>query len=127
MATFSILVTSAPFDSQGSNSALQFIRAAIESGHSISGVFFYQSAVTNVSAWQSPPADELQLHQEWLALHQAGVPLHVCATAAARRGILGADEAQARNLSGTNLQEQVLASGLGQLMVLLNSDRLVQF
>lgn len=127
MATFSILVTSAPFDTQGSNSALKFIQAALALGHSVKGVFFYQAGVNNASAWLTPPADELNLSVAWRALKAQGVELHVCSTAAARRGLLSEQDSQEQGYNGHNIQPPMTASGLGQFMEMLDVDRVVQF
>lgn len=127
MATFSILVTSAPFDTQGSYSALQFAQAVLAQGHKIQGIFFYQAGVNNANAWSQAPADELNLPKAWRDLQAKGVALHVCNTAAARRGVLSEPESTERGLPAHNLQAPMQASGLGQFIEMLNVDRVVQF
>lgn len=83
------MVTKSPFDSRNSEQALRFCIAAIENGQHIEQVFFYQSGVHNASLLLSPNSDEYDVQQAWLALNkQYDVPLNVCVTAGARRGIL---------------------------------------
>lgn len=127
MATFSILVTSAPFDTQGSHTALQFVQAALAQGHEIQGVFFYQAGIHNANVWAQAPSDELNLPKAWRNLQAKGVALHVCNTAAARRGVLSESESTELGFTAHNLQAPYLASGLGQFVEMLNVDRVVQF
>ncbi|GAB3016529.1 sulfurtransferase complex subunit TusD [Bowmanella dokdonensis] len=126
MATFTLLVTSAPFDTQAT--AIQFAQAVLACGHRIEGVFFYQAGVAHANCWQSSPSDEYQPYRAWQQLAASGVPLHVCVTAAARRGLVSPTEMEERNLTGCNLIPPFEVSGLGQLVELISkADRLVQF
>jgi len=128
MARFSLLVTSSPFDQQGAASALNFARAALDAGHHLSGIFFYQGGVHNANALQSIPTDEFQPYSAWLKLAQQGVALHVCVSAAARRGIISETDAAEQGIQGSSLKPPFQASGLGQLVELMNdADRVVQF
>lgn len=126
MASFTLVVTSPPFDSQGSETALRFAQALLKMRHTLNGVFFYQAGVLSANGWQTPPNDEENAFKAWAALAtQHQIPLHVCVTAANRRGLLedGNDIDVAHNL-----QSPFIASGLGQLMALCdNCDRVVQF
>lgn len=128
MAKFSLVVTSSPFDQQGAVSAINFARAIIEAQHELVGVFFYQGGVHNANALQSIPTDEFQPYSAWLELAQQGVPLHVCVSAAARRGVISATDAAEQGIPRSNLKSPFQASGLGQLVELMNdADRVVQF
>ena len=130
MASFSIVVTSPPLDSQGAYSAYRFITAALDSGHSIVGVFFYQSGVLNGSSFQTVLSDELDLVQKWQALgNKHAVPLQVCVTAANRRGILSKqDVEQDKDYAEFNLKAPFLSVGLGELAAQIHqADRTIQF
>ena len=82
-------MTKSPFDSRNAESALQFCQAAIGRGHSITQVFFYQAGVQNASVFQQVNNDEFNVYHAWCQLNkESGVRLNVCATAAARRGIV---------------------------------------
>lgn len=110
MAKFSLFVTSSPFDQQGAVSALNFAQAALDAGHQLSGIFFYQSGVHNANALQSVPADEYQPYSGWLKLAQQGVNLHVCVSAAARRGVISAADAAEQGIQGNSLKPPFQAS-----------------
>lgn len=128
MTTFSILITSPPFDSQSQYTAYRFCLAAIDAGHTIKQVFFYQSAVTVANELVSGHSDDLNIQEKWVTLHQDhAIPLNVCITAANRRGII--DEEDAKNRGGiSNLNRHFSSVGLGELLSLSDtSDRLVQF
>ncbi len=126
---FSIVVTGAPYGSQSASSAYQFCRAALQSGHEIAGVFFYQEGVLNANQLVSPPTDEVNLPDLWLNLAaEYQFPLEVCVSAALRRGVVDQQEAQQLSLAQFNLKPPFVLSGLGQLAELsANCDRLVQF
>lgn len=126
---FSIVVSGAPYGSQSASSAYQFCAAAVQAGHKIVGVFFYQEGVLNASQLVSPATDEINLPDFWAALateHQ--FPLEVCVSAALRRGIVNEQEAGQLELAQFNLKSPFVLSGLGQLAELSAAcDRLVQF
>ena len=129
MASFTILVTQAPFDTQNAYSAFRFAEAVCASEHVLEGVFFYQSGVMNSNAFQSGHSDELNMYQKWVSLHSDhNVPLQVCVTAANRRGVINEEDAKELDTPHFNLQPPFSEVGLGDLMELLNlSDRMVQF
>ncbi|KPU83167.1 sulfur transfer complex subunit TusD [Psychromonas sp. PRT-SC03] len=124
-----LLVSASPYGKQGASSAYQFCLAALQSGHEIVGVFFYQEGVLNSSFILSPATDEVNLHQLWRDLAaQYKFPLEVCVSAALRRGIVDNVEAKQLALAHFNLQAPFVLSGLGQLAELsAKADRLVQF
>ena len=52
---FSVLVNEGPYTHQASDSAYQFIRAALSAGHEIFRVFFYHDGVNNGTRLTTPP------------------------------------------------------------------------
>ena len=113
-----ILVNEGPFTHQASDSAYRFTKAAIEKGHEIDRVFFYNDGVNNSNKLSEPQSDDRNLVKLWsdiAAEHK--VDLVVCVAAALRRGI----------------KDEILAdgfriSGLGQLTEAgILADRLVVF
>ena len=129
MSTFALLVTHAPWDSQSAYSAFRFAKAAIETGHKVKGIFFYQAGVLNGNSFQSGHSDELKLYQKWCELNeQFQIPLQVCVTAANRRGIINAEDAEEQDVNHFNLSLPFSEVGLGELVSLMNeADRTVQF
>lgn len=126
---FAVFVSSAPYGSQGASSAYQFCVSAIQDGHEIVGVFFYQEGVLNASQLVSPASDEVNLPGLWAELAiQHQFPLEVCVSASLRRGIVNETEAAQLLLSQFNLKSPFVLSGLGQLAELsASADKLVQF
>jgi tRNA 2-thiouridine synthesizing protein D len=126
---FSIIVSGAPYGSQSASSAYQFCAAALQAGHEIAGVFFYQEGVLNANLLVSPATDEVNLPDLWAALAtQYRFPLEVCVSASLRRGVVNEQEAQQLALAQFNLKPPFVLSGLGQLAELsAGCDRLVQF
>ena len=129
MARFTLVVTQSPFDNQAPYSAYRFACAALEAGHQVSGIFFYQSGVHNSNAFQSGHSDELNMHEKWSSLHaESKVPLMVCVTAANRRGIINEQDAEALDNHHFNLVAPFTEVGLGDLVELINAaDRTIQF
>lgn len=125
---FFIVVYGAPERSAGAWSAYQFALAALASGHSIYRVFFYHDGVYNGSNCTRPPQDERNLAELWSALGQReNLDLVVCISAAKRRGVFNATEAQ-RYASSANLAPGFELSGLGQYTdALLMADRSITF
>jgi len=115
---FGILVSEGPYTHQASDSAYQFVSAALAKGHSVLRVFFYHDGVNNATRLTEPPQDDRHVVNRWAALAtEHKIDLVVCVAAAQRRGIT----------------EEVLApgfriSGLGQLVDSgIKADRLVTF
>ncbi|MDO6462284.1 sulfurtransferase complex subunit TusD [Granulosicoccaceae sp. 1_MG-2023] len=126
---YAILVSAAPFSTQGAHNAINFCEAAIDAGHRIARVFFYQDGVHNASALACPPQDEPPLTPRWQALHTThGTDLVVCIAAAQRRGLLDEDEARRHDKPAANLAGHFRLSGLGQLAeAAIEADRVVAF
>lgn len=129
MSRFTVIVNKAPFDKQGNYSALRFCRAILESEHSLSSVFFYQSGVNAANSFLSGHSDEISLLTEWQTLYsEHKVPLLVCVSAANRRGVISQDDAAETDRKHFNLTNPFTSSGLGELTELMaGSDRVVQF
>ena len=115
---FGILVNEGPYQHQASDSAYQFVVAALAKGHEIYRVFFYNDGVNNATKYTEPPQDDRHIVNRWSKLaEQYQVDLVVCVAAALRRGI----------------KDELLApgfriSGLGQLVEAgIEGDRLVVF
>ena len=87
--SFTLMVSKSPFDHRNAENALAFCHAAIELGHEIAQVFFYQAGTHNASCLLSPNNDEVHVYKQWLELFkQHKVTLNVCVTAASRRGVV---------------------------------------
>jgi tRNA 2-thiouridine synthesizing protein D len=129
MSSFTLLVTSAPYSDQSAYSAYRFAVAAVESTHLIKGIFFYQGGVLNGSSLQITPSDEFDLYTAWGELSQKyQVPLMVCVSAASKRGVTTAEDAQESDNPHFSLKAPFESVGLGELAILISSsDRLIQF
>ncbi len=124
-----ILVNEGPYTHQASDSAYQFTKAALEKGHEIFRVFFYNDGVNNGTRLTVPPQDDRNLTELWSGLAQEhGLDLVVCVAAAQRRGVLDDDEAKRHGKDADNIAPGFRISGLGQLVEAgIQADRLVVF
>lgn len=110
--SFTLIVTKSPFDSRNAENAYAFCEAAIRNGHTIEQIFFYQSGVHNASLLLQPNADEIDMREQWLKLHQAhNVSLNVCTTAGLRRGVCNEADTSSTGLTG-NLKAPFVSVGL---------------
>ena len=125
----SILVNEGPYQHQAADSAIQFTKAALEKGHEIFRVFFYNDGVNNGTRFAVPPQDDRNITEQWTALAKAhDLDLVVCIAAAQRRGILDENEAKRQGKDGNNIAEGFRISGLGQLIEAgIQSERMVIF
>jgi len=126
---YTVMVNEGPYQHQSADSAIQFIRAALEKGHEIFRVFFYHDGVNNGTRLSVPPADDRQLQKEWSELaKEHDLDLVICIAAAQRRGLMDADEAKRQGLDADNIIDGFRISGLGQLVEGgIQSDRTVVF
>jgi tRNA 2-thiouridine synthesizing protein D len=126
---FAILVNEGAYQHQASDSAYQFVKAALEKGHEIFRVFFYHDGVYNANRLSVPPQDDRNINKRWSELaQQHQVDLVVCIAAAQRRGILDAAEAKRQGKDADNLAEGFRISGLGQLIeASIEAERLIVF
>ena len=113
-----VVVTTPPY-SNLTITAIDYVEAALASGVEVIGVFFYQDGVIHANKNVTVVSDEYQAIQHWTRLHQQyQLPLHLCITAAEKRGIQCEE--------GTD--EIFIISGLGELVELsTKATRLVQF
>ncbi|MBF0584190.1 MAG: sulfurtransferase complex subunit TusD [Magnetococcus sp. DMHC-8] len=112
-----VCIYEGPYNHEASDSAYNFIKAAIDKGHEIQGIFFYHDGVYNVTKLMEPPQDDRHIANRWSALGATGIDIVVCIAAAKRRGIV--DDV---------LVPHVRISGLGQLtMMTIQADRMVVF
>lgn len=129
MSRFALVVGGAPYGTQDALSAWRFARAAIEAGHQVVRVFFYQDGVYNGSMLQAPESDDFDLYNAWCELAtEHETELCVCVAAALRRGVTDQHEAQTQQLKQFNLEPPFVLTGLGQLAeAALIADRVIQF
>jgi tRNA 2-thiouridine synthesizing protein D len=114
---FGILVKDGPYMHQAMDTAYNFIVAAMEAGHEITGVFFYNDGVYNRCSSMEPPRDERNIMKILSELELKGVKMIVCVAAGKRRGVVDTTVCDANEISG-----------LGQLLELcIVSDRMITF
>jgi len=112
-----VLIQEGPYNHEASDTAYNFVEAAMAKGHTITGVFLYDDAVSNVAKFMEPPMDDRHIAKRWSQLGAKGVDIIVCVAAAKRRGI-----------NPDLIVENTRISGLGQLSEMcVNSDRMVIF
>jgi len=125
----SVLVNEGPYQHQASDSAFQFVKAAIESGHEIFRVFFYHDGVNNGTRLTTPPQDDRHIQKRWSELAtEHNLDLVLCVAACQRRGLVDKDEMERNGKDADNIAEGFRISGLGQLIEAgVESDRLITF
>lgn len=126
---FTVQINEGPYQHQSSDTALQFVRSALDKGHEIYRVFFYHDGVNNGTRLSVPPQDDRNLQKSWSELAEKHeMDLVICIAAAQRRGIMDADEAKRQGLDADNIAPGFRISGLGQLIEGgIQADRLVVF
>lgn len=122
MKKLAVVITTPPY-SNLTVTALNYIEAALRQNIEIVGVFFYQDGVLNAHNKVTIASDEFQTSKQWIKLHDNyQLPLHLCITAAEKRGLYDDSESE------SNIASAFTISGLGELVELsTKSDRLVQF
>jgi len=112
-----VMIQEGPYNHEASDTAYNFIEAALAKGHTIQGVFMYDDAVTNVASKMEPPQDDRHIAKRWSELGAKGVDIIVCVAAAKRRGI-----------NPDLIVPNTRISGLGQLSeICTEADRVVTF
>ncbi len=126
---FGILVNEGPYTHQASDTAYQFVKAALDKGHEIFRIFFYNDGVNNGTRFTTPPQDDRNIVQRWSKLaEEHNIDMVVCVAAAQRRGLVDAGEAKRNGKDGDNIAPGFRISGLGQLIEAgIQADRLVVF
>lgn len=126
---YTILINEGPYQHQASDSAYQFAKAAIASGHEIFRVFFYNDAVNNATRLSIPPQDDRNITENWASFAKENdIDMVVCIAAAQRRGMLDEDEMKRQGKDAHNIHPAFRISGLGQLVEGgIQSDRLITF
>lgn len=116
-----MVVTTPPY-SNLTVTAINYVQCALQQGVEVLGVFFYQDGVLNANKYVSVPTDEFQAIKAWEKLTlENKLPLHLCISAAEKRGLT--DEGE-----HANINDSFTVSGLGELVELTSqADRLVQF
>jgi tRNA 2-thiouridine synthesizing protein D len=124
-----IQINEGPYQHQASDTAYQFIKAALEKGHEIYRIFFYHDGVNNGTRLTTPPQDDRNIVARWTELaQQYNLDLVLCVAAAQRRGIADADEAKRNGKDADNIAAGFRISGLGQLIEAgIQADRLIVF
>lgn len=113
-----LAVKSPAYGGQGAYLAYQFAEALLASGHQIRQIFFFQDGVSNGNGFTNPASDEVNLTERWAAFAQThAIPLHLCISAAARRGVVE-----------QNLATPFVLAGLGEFSkAVLEADRVMTF
>jgi len=126
---FGIVVSAGPYTYEASDSAYNFVKAALAAGHEVPRVFFYHDGVNVGSRLTVPPQDDRNIQVNWSELaKEHGTDLVICIAAAQRRGMLDANEAKRQGKDADNIAEGFRISGLGQLIEMgIQTDRLVTF
>lgn len=126
---FNLTISGGLYSSQAGYSALCFATAALESGHEISQVFFYQDGVSLGSQLAVPLADEFDAPSAWAKLaQQYSLELVICVSSGERRGIINAEQAAEFAKGVANLHPNFTVAGLGVMHAAsLESDRTVAF
>lgn len=124
-----VQVNEGPYHHQASDTAYQFVKAALEKGHEIFRVFFYHDGVNNATRLTTPPQDDRNVVNRWSELAEKhNLDLVVCVAAAQRRGIVDEGEMKRNGKDADNIAPGFRISGLGQLIEAgIQSDRLVVF
>jgi tRNA 2-thiouridine synthesizing protein D len=124
-----ILVNEGPYTHEASDTAYQFVKAALARGHEIYRVFFYHDGVNNATRLTVPPQDDRNIVKRWSELAEKHkLDLVVCIAAAQRRGLMDASESKRNGKDADNIAPGFRISGLGQLIEAgIESDRLVVF
>jgi len=124
-----VMVNEGPYTHQASDTAYNFIVAALDAGHEIFRVFFYHDGVNNGTRLTTPPQDDRHIVNRWSELSNThDLDLVVCVAAAQRRGIVDPDEAKRNGKDSDNIASGFRISGLGQLIEAgIQADRLLVF
>jgi tRNA 2-thiouridine synthesizing protein D len=126
---YALQVHASPYANHSGLDAYQFASAAVAAGHQINQVFFYRDGIYHALRYATPPDDETAFNQQWSQLAaEHGVDLVICISAAQRRGLLCADEAQRQGKQDDDIAAGFRIGGLGLwLEAVLQADRHLVF
>lgn len=129
MASFLILVHCGRYANQSSRSALLYAQAAVEAGHEVKAIFFYSEGAAHGNGLAVIPQDELDTTPGFKKLKaDHNIPLLLCVTAAEKRGVLDASQAQQESFEHHNLDEAFTVAGLAEMAAITAEvDKVVQF
>lgn len=118
-----------PYQNQACDTAYHFACTALQKGHEIMQIFFYQDGVYNASSLSVPPQDERHIIQRWSEFNQqTSCCLSLCTASAIRRGIINEKEAKRYDMIGDNLAHGFKLGSLSQFIdALVDADRLIAF
>jgi len=124
-----VLVNEGPYQHQASDSAYQFVSAALNAGHEVLRVFFYHDGVNNGTRLMTPPQDDRHIQKRWSTLaSEHELDLVLCVAACQRRGMVDEGEMKRNSKDANNIAEGFRISGLGQLIEAgIEADRLITF
>ncbi|WP_301098467.1 sulfurtransferase complex subunit TusD [Otariodibacter sp.] len=113
-----IAIRHSVYGNQGAYLAYQIVQELLVEGHTITQIFFFQDGVSNANKFVYPANDEVNLVENWKSLAETyRLPLHLCISAAQRRGIVE-----------NNLSTHFTLAGLGEFsQTILQADRLLTF
>ncbi|GFO71159.1 tRNA 2-thiouridine synthesizing protein D [Bathymodiolus japonicus methanotrophic gill symbiont] len=126
---YSIQVNASPYQSNSGETAYQFIKSALDMGHEIIRVFFYQEGIYHAFRYATPPDDEVQFVTRWSTLaRDYDLDLVVCISAAQRRGLLETNEARRQGKKDNDVADGFRIAGLGLWVeAMLEADRFIEF
>lgn len=126
---YAIQVNTSPYQSSSGERAYQFTKTALEMGHEVERVFFYQEGIYHAFNTLTPPDDEVNPVKLWTELVQNySLDLVVCISAAQRRGLLEKNEAKRQGKQDNNIAEGFRIAGLGLWVeAILVADRFLEF
>lgn len=118
-----------PYYTQSSRTALRFAEALVKKGHTLYEVFFSGEAVVIANKYAQTPTDEECLRAAWVKVAAAcNVELHLCSSAAQRRGIIAQEDAKQFHFSDANLSDGYYIAGLAVLVeAIASGDRVLTF
>lgn len=121
-----LAVKSPVYGAQGAYLAYQVAKALLVAGHNIKQIFFFQDGINNANKYVNPASDEINLLEKWQRLAKLHhLPLHLCISAAQRRGVV---ESSPSKTQESSLADGFILAGLGEFsQAVLKSDRLLTF
>lgn len=127
--SYTILISSEPNSTPSLNTALNFMGALLDQGHTIKKLFLHQNGVYSASRLTLLPDDEIAPPvrlQKFLEAHQ--ITSVLCVGSALRRGILDKQYAKKMGEPLSLIAKGFELGGLAQLCeAIANSDRFIQF